>query len=76
MNVMVPDKVSRIIILHGITGHDQRHWFPWLKQEMEKQGVEVLIPNMPNTDDPTYAEQLAFLQNELKDKLDENTIII
>ena len=76
MNVAAPNKVSKIIILHGVTGHDQRHRFPWFKQEMEKQGVEVFIPNMPNTDSPNYAEQLAFLKKEFAEKLDENTIII
>ena len=76
MNIAVPDKVSKIIILHGVTSHDQRHRFQRLKQEMSKQGVEVLIPNLPNTDNPSHTEQLAFLQKGYAGKLDENTIII
>ena len=76
MNVAVPDKVSKVIILHGVSGHDQRHRFQRLKKELEKQGIEVFIPNIPNTDNPDYTEQLEFVKKEFRNKLDKDTIII
>lgn len=35
------------IILHGSFGSKDGNWFPWLKNQLEQQGKEVSLPQMP-----------------------------
>jgi len=54
--------MKRVIIVHGYTGHPNKNWFPWLKSELEKLGVEVIVPSMPNTEAPRFSEWLPHLR--------------
>ncbi|MFA6190273.1 MAG: alpha/beta fold hydrolase [Candidatus Staskawiczbacteria bacterium] len=54
--------MKKVIIVHGYTGYPTKNWFPWLKKELEKQGVEVIVPAMPHTEAPQLAEWLSYLQ--------------
>ncbi len=44
--------MKRVIIVHGWGGHPGEGWFPWLKKELEKKGIEVLIPQLPDAEEP------------------------
>jgi hypothetical protein len=39
---------KRIIIVHGWDGHPDEGWFPWLRENLEAKGFEVLAPQLPN----------------------------
>ena len=39
--------MKTIFIIHGSYGNPQENWFPWLKQELEKVGCQVIIPHFP-----------------------------
>jgi uncharacterized protein len=54
--------MKRVIIVHGYTGDSSKNWFPWLKAELEKLGVSVTVPQMPNTNAPVLTEWLPHLQ--------------
>lgn len=43
---------KRIIIVHGWGKSPKTDWFPWAKEELEKKGFEVLVPEMPETNWP------------------------
>ena len=64
-----------VIFIPGNGGGTVRdNWFPYLKNELEKLGIEVIARDFP---DPIAAREniwLPFLENELK--ADENTILI
>ena len=65
---------TRFIILHGYTSNPNKVFIPWLKNELEKRGHEVQVPELPNTKSPSEDEQVKyFLDNCV---LDENTTII
>lgn len=34
-------------IIHGIYGHPEENWFPWLKKQLEDEGYEVIVPKFP-----------------------------
>jgi predicted alpha/beta hydrolase family esterase len=53
---------KRLILVHGYGGSPEENWFPWLKAEAEKLGLEVIAPAMPNTNTPQLAEWLPHLQ--------------
>jgi len=66
---------KRIFIIHGWEGKPDSNWFPWLKQELEKKGLEVFIPQMPHADKPIMSEWLLHLQ-EIIGEPDENTFLV
>jgi predicted alpha/beta hydrolase family esterase len=66
---------KRIVLVHGWGGSPRGCWLPWLKQELEKKGFEVIVPQMPNTNEPKIETWVPFLEKEL-DGADENTYFI
>lgn len=54
--------MSRIIIVHGWGAVSAEEWFPWLKNELENKGFDVLAPNMPNSEAPKIEEWISHLQ--------------
>lgn len=44
--------MKQVYIIHGWEGYPEENWFPWLKRELEKDGFEVRVPQMPDADTP------------------------
>ncbi len=65
----------RAILIHG-NGNSKPtdNWFPYLKRELEKLGVEVDAPQFPDAELARSSYWLPFLEKDLK--ADENTIIV
>ncbi len=42
------------VILHGSFGSPFENWFPWIYQELTKQGYKVLVPQMPCGEEQNY----------------------
>ena len=61
---------STVIIFHGLQGSSDENWFPWLKKILEEQGHKVIIPDLPNPENPKYNEweetALTLILNEEK----------
>ncbi|MCR4325672.1 MAG: alpha/beta fold hydrolase [Patescibacteria group bacterium] len=53
------DKKYKYVLLHGYTGSPSDVRLQWLKRELEAMGHEVVVPELPNTDDPSEAEQVS-----------------
>jgi len=64
---------NRIIILHGWGGHPEDEWFPWLTKELEMEGWNVQIPQLPNTDKPNKEEWMKVFKSL---NPDEQTIVV
>jgi len=56
---------KRVFIIHGWGGHPQEGWFPWLKNKLEKQGIEAHIPKMPNSETPKIDEWVPFIKEQV-----------
>jgi predicted alpha/beta hydrolase family esterase len=67
--------MRRLFIIHGYTGYPNKNWFPWLKTEAEKLGMNVTVPAMPNTEAPQLNEWLPYLQ-EIVGKPNEDTYFV
>lgn len=65
----------RVLVVHGYTSHCNAEWFPWLKEKLEGEGIQVIIPEMPNSDAPVLEKWLSCLDNVIPN-LDENTILV
>ncbi len=60
-------------MIHGYEGNSENHWFPYIKAEMEKHGVEVFVPQMPTEYTvPAWLESL----KEISEHVNENSILI
>ena len=66
--------MSNYIILHGSFGSKDGNWFPWLKNQLEKQNKKVYVPQMPigveNQNYENWSKELDRLD------INENTTII
>lgn len=66
---------KKVYIVHGWEGTPDSDWFPWLKKKLESRGFEVIVPQMPNTNNPKLSEWLSHLQ-KVAVSPDENTFFI
>lgn len=68
---------TRVFIFHGTEGHPKENWFPWIKNELEGKGCEVIVPQFPSP--PVVAAKISDwfdVIDKYTDTMDENTIII
>ena len=65
---------KKAIVIHGWEGHPEEGWIPWLKNNLEKNGFEVVVPSMPNSANPKMNEWLDHLNKIVTS--DENTYFV
>lgn len=66
--------MKKVYITHGYTANPERNWFPWLKKEVEKLGIECECLAMPDSHCPNPQTWLAHHKQMLK--IDKNTLLI
>lgn len=52
----------KVLIIHGLGGNSRENWFPWLKRKLELEKIEVVIPNLPDSDNPKQEEWLNVVE--------------
>lgn len=55
-------KNKRVYIVHGYMASPTDHWFPWLKEKLELDGVKVEILAMPNSANPDVRQWNEYLE--------------
>ena len=74
--------MKNIFIIHGSYGNPGENWFPWLKEELEKIGHRVFVPQfpVPEVETPAYGghdlEEWIKKLEEFKEYINEETIFI
>ena len=69
--------MKNTFIFHGTEGCPEENWFPWLKQELEKEGCKVHVPQFPSP--PIIQAKISEWFDVLKNyeqQINEDTIII
>ena len=63
------------LVLHAWLNGPDKHWYPWLKTELEKKGYTVYLPEIPtmNTNEPDLATQLNFIEGAVP--LDKDMLV-
>ncbi len=67
--------MKNALILHGTGATPDSNWFTWLKDQLEKQGYRVWLPQLPNSDRPNMQTYVKFLLSS-DFKFNKDTIII
>ena len=67
--------MANIFVFHGVGGHPKENWFPWLKEQLEKLGHQVFIPQFSTPENQTLENWMKILY-EYRNYLNENTILI
>lgn len=55
--------MKRVFMIHRWSGAGQDDWRPWVKAELEKRGYEVIVPEMPNRDEPKIEVWVEYLRS-------------
>lgn len=66
---------KRAFIIHGWEGSPEEGWFPWLKAQLEQRGFVVIVPEMPDTENPQIEPWINRVK-EVVAEVDEHTYFI
>lgn len=66
--------MTQVYITHGYTANGDKHWFPWLKQQLTDLGISCHTLSMPNPENPNPTEWLDYHQSQIQ--LTEDTILV
>lgn len=58
--------MNTVYIIHGFQASPSNHWFPWLKQQLNRRRVNAHVLTMPHPSDPKLNEWVAHLQARVK----------
>lgn len=67
--------MKNVLIVHGVGGHPQENWFPWIKGELEKLGCKVFVPQFPTPQGQTLAEWMEVFEG-VRGGLEEDAIFV
>ena len=63
-------------IIHGSFGDSKEHWIPWLKEQLEKKGYEVITPDFSIGKDVQSYDSWKNVLDKFKNKIDKDTIFV
>jgi len=67
--------MRNVLIVHGAEGYPQENWFPWMKEELQKLGCEVLVPQFPTPQGQVLANWMEVFESN-RGQLGEDAILI
>ena len=59
--------------MHGKNTNPNEKWYPWLKEQMNKNNIQFIAPILPNANDPEINEWVNELE---KTNPNQNSILI
>ena len=67
--------MKRVFLVHCWGGKPEGGWYSWIKDELERRNIKVIIPKMPNPVAPEINSWVNTLEKSVG-KADENTYFI
>lgn len=66
---------KKIIFIHGYTASSQTDWYPAIKPELDKLGVDYSIPDLPGGENPHSADWVEIIKKEV-DLLSKPVVLV
>ena len=66
---------THLYLVHGYTASSASNWYPSFKKQMHSKDMEVIVLNMPNSNEPKFNEWMNHLEESINVH-DEDTIFI
>jgi predicted alpha/beta hydrolase family esterase len=66
----------KFILLHGTGSNSKQNWFPWLKAELEGQGHNVWVPDLPEAQIPNPTLWTPYILENCPFAIDDQTVVI
>jgi len=70
------ENMKTATILHGTLGSPGGNWFKWLKKELEANGIEVGLPQLPHAEQPSLYEWVDFVEKDYPFAVNDQTLIV
>lgn len=68
--------MTNFVIIHGTMGSPEGNWFPWMKEKLEANGHNVIVPAFPSPEGQDQTTWLATFNKATKDLEPDNTVLI
>jgi uncharacterized protein len=65
----------RFIIIHGSGGYPGKNWFPWLAENLSRDGATTIVPAFPTPVNQQLDKWLDVFDKQVG-KLDERTVLV
>lgn len=65
----------RFFIIHGTGGEPDSNWLPWLKEKLENEGHDVVIPDFPGIEDQSLESWMSNFES-YRDELTDDTVFV
>lgn len=67
--------MSNIFIVHGTYGTPTENWIPWLRQQLERDGHEVIVPTFPTPENQSLPAWLDVFR-EYREQITTETVFV
>lgn len=67
--------MARVFIIHGAYGNPEENWFPWLREQLEGIGCEVIVPRFPTPKGQSLEGWLSEFER-FRSKVDAGTMFV
>ena len=68
--------MKNALILHGKSNNHTGNWFPWVKEELEKKGWKVWVPDLPDSKHPSIIKYNKKIFGNKDWKFNDKSVIV
>lgn len=68
--------MKKVFLIHGWGESPDEPLYKWLSSNLEREGLEVITPVMPNTEKPIIETWIAKLHEVVGDEINNNVILL
>ena len=68
--------LPRVVVLHGARGGPDTNWFPWLDDQLTREGIEVLRPRFPTPQGQSLTAWFEVFDAAVKPLAPKSTILV